>query len=395
MIEGKISRQALHNWYTDEAIIFFQSIFAYISKIRIKEIMKGTYLDGFSSILICDSTWLELTKGFELEKFFDKFGGKYSKSTQCKVQLVFDYLTGAIKQTAITKSTANDPSFHEDLLALIKEGTLLIVDLGYFSLEFFSQINEKGAYFISRLKFGITVYHSKTKEQLNLLRIAKRSKENEFEFKALLGVGKFESRIIGVKAPAPVAKTRREKYKDNCRRQRRKVNLDHLEQLGWSFFITNISEKIMPAAQIILLYSIRWQIELIIKMLKSIISIDFTMVRKNVKRIICEIYGRLILASFLTKVHSVVKEIVYEDCEIELSLDKMLKRFTERAFNFTTLLLRNIHEAIDYLMEILKLCSKTCLKERQGTRMTPREKILKMPLKSFTLLTCDYLTSLS
>lgn len=395
LINRKVSRQALHKWYSEEAVVFFQKVFSYICKIRIKEVLKDTYLNQFSSILICDSTWWEVTRSPELKEFFKKFGGKYSRSSQCKVQLVLNYLTGAIEDFLITKSTSNDPSFHENLLTMLKEKALLIVDLGYFSLDFFSKIDKKKAFFLSRLKFGIEINHLKTRSRLNLLKIAKESKENQFEFRALLGREKLEARIIGIKAPKEVAKKRREKYRDVSKRKKRKFDPRHLEQLGWSFFITNVPEKKLPGNHVVLLYSIRWQIELMIKTLKSILNIDFTMVRKNVNRIKCEIYGRLILAAFLTRIHSKLNETLWEELEVELSLDKMVKYFKDRAILVTQLLFKNIGKAIKCFYEILKAGLPSCLKESQKTRMTPREKILKIPLKHFTGLTQEYLASLS
>jgi len=391
----KISKQALDKWFTEEAVQFMQCIFAFVCSFRLQEIEPCKCLNIFSSVLICDSTWWNLTKSLKLENFFKRFGGKYSKTPQCKLQIVFDYLSGRIRQIEVTESTKNDPSYHQQLLDLLQEKALLIVDLGYFSLKFFSEINKKGAYYLSRLKFGIVMYHLETKVELNLLTIAKKSKEEKFEFKALLGREKFESRVIGVKLPRAIAKERRDKYRDNCSRKKSKPNENHLEQLSWSFFITNISEKMMPASLIVLLYSIRWQIELIIKSLKSILDIDFTLVRENVNRIFCEIYGRLILAAFVTKVHSAINEISCKEYDIELSLDKTFKRFLDKASQLAESLLHSTQKAKKYLAKIINLCFKTCFKEKHSKKTSAQDKLKHPPNDAFMLLTNDYLGSLS
>lgn len=395
LVDEKVTRQALHKWYTEEAVIFLQNIFAYICSIRMKEVGASGYLQQFSSVLLCDSTWWELIRSSALEEVFKRFGGKYSESTQCKMQLVVNYLTGAIEKIAITEATKNDPTFHDDLLSMLKVQALLIVDLGYFSIKFFKLICQKGAYFISRLKSGTTIHHPKTFQRLNLLKIAKESGEDEFEFRGLLGKERLSCRIIGAKVPKSVADTRKAKYYDQCKRKKRSISKEHAEELEWSFFITNISEKKMPAAQVILTYSIRWQIELIFKMLKSILNLDFTMIRKNVNRIICEIYGKLILASFLTKAHHALNEVCWEESETEISLNKVFKKFKDRSFRIAELMLTNVQKGIKYCSKIFEQCTRTCIRVRQKTRMSPREKILKIPIKSFIRLTGDYLLSLS
>ncbi|MDX7989592.1 transposase, partial [Xenorhabdus sp. 12] len=52
----------------------------------------------------------------------------------------------------------NDKTFGTECLDTLRPGDLCIRDLGYFSLEDLDQMDQRGVYYISRLKLNHTVY---------------------------------------------------------------------------------------------------------------------------------------------------------------------------------------------------------------------------------------------
>ena len=54
-------------------------------------------------------------------------------------------------------------------------------------------------------------------------------------------------------------------------------------------------------------------------------------------------------------------------------MDKLYKRFQERAFTLFRRLLASIRDAVDYLRDQIKRIIPECLKERQRSRMTTLE----------------------
>ena len=52
----------------------------------------------------------------------------------------------------------NDKTFGTECLDTLRPSDLCIRDLGYFSLEDLDQMDQRGAYYISRLKLNHTVY---------------------------------------------------------------------------------------------------------------------------------------------------------------------------------------------------------------------------------------------
>ena len=74
------------------------------------------------------------------------------------------------------------------------------------------------------------------------------------------------------------------KYKSSSRKQR---------LLDWSIFITNISEDMVNAEHIMIIYRARWQIELLFKLYKSHAKIENLKGRSKSARVLCELYGKL------------------------------------------------------------------------------------------------------
>lgn len=71
------------------------------------------------------------------------------------------------------------------------------------------------------------------------------------------------------------------------------ISASKREMLHWNLMITNINADVLDTTIITELYRIRWQIELLFKVLKSTFSIDKMHVAKT-KYIESILYGRLI-----------------------------------------------------------------------------------------------------
>ena len=99
----------------------------------------------------------------------------------------------------------------------------------------------------------------------------------------------------------------------------------YLKLLEWQFFITNIPKEWLRFDQILLLYRVRWQIELVFKLWKSQANLDaIGNWRKD--RILVHFYARLIglVLFFALTAH------LRWSFSVELSLPKAFKSFQEK-----------------------------------------------------------------
>jgi IS4 transposase len=116
--------------------------------------------------------------------------------------------------------------------------------------------------------------------------------------------------------------TRRSNEK-RAKKKGKNVSKEKLALCGWNFYVTNVDSEVFPACVIPSVYSLRWQIELVFKAIKSHLGFEF-IAGKREARICCQLYGRLIvlvLSLFLT---GQFRQLLWRNCQRELSLLKTL-----------------------------------------------------------------------
>jgi hypothetical protein len=100
-------------------------------------------------------------------------------------------------------------------------------------------------------------------------------------------------RLIAVRVPQEVADRRRQKARENAKRKGRTPSQAYLALLDWTIFVTNVPSELLSVAQVVLLYRVRWQIELVFKLWKSYCGLGrIAGVRKE--RVLTELYAKMI-----------------------------------------------------------------------------------------------------
>ena len=157
------SKQALSKRIKQPAVTFLQhllrSLIAYPLKIDISHL--DQLLTVFPHIWLVDSTCIKLHPS--LKKFFPGGRNQTQKpSAVLKIQLGFDLYSGLLHAFGLSPYTRNDQKASHDILSIAKKGDLIIRDLGYYSLKVFAQMNDIGIYFISRIRYGVSIAHMKS-----------------------------------------------------------------------------------------------------------------------------------------------------------------------------------------------------------------------------------------
>jgi IS4 transposase len=76
------------------------------------------------------------------------------------------------------------------------------------------------------------------------------------------------------KSPEATEKERKRIRRETERRKGRKPHPNSLKAAGFIFLITDLPGDVLPTAEALELYRLRWQIEIFFKRLKSILDID-------------------------------------------------------------------------------------------------------------------------
>lgn len=102
--------------------------------------------------------------------------------------------------------------------------------------------------------------------------------------------------------PEKVAEARR-KAKQRAKKKGREVSEKTLYLGDWVFVLTTLSTELVDTKTAGLLYRLRWQVELVIKRMKSVLTIDQLRARKDSKLAELYLYGKLLYAAVLEKIN--------------------------------------------------------------------------------------------
>lgn len=274
----------------------------------------------FNGIYLQDSSQVELNE--ELAEDFKGFGGAASASA-LKLDFIYEITNFIVCGLKITSSTINDQTNTKEILKYIKSNSLVIRDLGYFTVDILKSIEKKKAYYLSRLSISTNAYLSKDcHEPLDIpAYLQKLQAEGKDISNIKIYVGKkerLETRLVAAKVPLHVTVQRATKFK---RERKKEPTVSYLAWCGFSIFITNIPRTIFSGKMIIEIYKIRWQIELVFKNLKSNIEIS-VLKGTNKNRVYSLVYGKIITLVMTFIIQNYATHIAADK---EVSGDKLTK----------------------------------------------------------------------
>jgi len=296
------------------SVKFLKSIVQKLISVQLNIGLKNSFSDTFpmfTGIYLQDSTQVTLNE--ELSEDFKGVGGGASTSA-LKLDFIYDIANLLVYGAKITSATTNDHTNSKEILKYIKSRSLVIRDLGYFSIDVLKAIQNRLGYYISRLSISANVYLNKDDEEpLDVPKYLKKLQdEGKDSGNIKIYVGKmerFETRLVAERVPAHVSKQRIGRFKKD---RKKTPSPYYTEWCGFSIFITNIPEAMFSGKMIIALYKIRWQIELVFKNFKSNIEINI-LKGTNKNRINSLVYGKLI---------TIIVTFIIQNYAANLSRDK-------------------------------------------------------------------------
>lgn len=289
----EITPQGLDQRITGKAVAFVKVMFSRAIDMFKNQIpLPLPILQQFNGIYLTDSSVIALPD--TLAEDFAGCGGNGPQAS-LKIQLVFEFLCGNLIQVALRPGREPDQSYREYIQA-IPEGALSIVDLGYFVLDAIKAIMyERHAYFLTRYRTHTSLLTPQG-TPFNLLERLQSGPREPVAFPVLMGKQakhRLPCRLIALPVAQEVADRRRHKARKKSRRQKTTPNNETLALMDWTIFVTNIPDEMLSMQQIAILYSVRWQIELVFKLWKSHCGLRRVAGFRR-ERVLVELYGKLI-----------------------------------------------------------------------------------------------------
>lgn len=287
-----ISEQGLDERINESSVNFMCELFSHsVKRFHLHEPLAIQVLEQFSGVYLVDSSQISLPAS--MADRFPGAGGNASPAS-LKIQLVFDYLCGQLAQLELCSGREPDQGYRGHW-SIIRQGALLIMDLGYFALDTFKQISDHEGYFLSRFQ-AQTALFTPSGQRLALRPWLAAQTAHVSETDVLIGSRsqhQIPCRLIMLRLPQEVADRQRQKAKENAQRHGRQVTQEYLKLLDWALFVTNVPAPMLHTDHVSTLYRIRWQIELVFKLCKSFCGLDYIAALRP-QRILTEFYARLI-----------------------------------------------------------------------------------------------------
>lgn len=359
-----ISPQALSKRFNKEAVNFLKKVFHEMLNFQ-NEVLRsnGAILENsFNRITVVDAT------GFKLDdKHADAYKGSGVKSS-VKIQLQYDLLTGEFIHCDLKKGCYSDASYLERLQSTIQKNDLILKDLGYLKALDLKIIDEKGAFYISRAKVNTILYKKEevtgygkkgnvVKRELylpiNIKQLVEPLLQGEtIEFDDIyIGNTKknrTKCRLILTKLTEE-CKLKKELRNKNPKDRSSKLIEENKWWLDLNCYMTNVPKEVLSKKKIYETYSLRWQVEIMFKIWKSLFKIH-EVKKAGLERIECFIYGRLIMLLLTSSIVFTSRKIAYSTTDKELSEIKSFGVVQQ----YSNELYRNIFKGRVILYEIFR-----------------------------------------
>lgn len=330
-----VSPQALDQRFNGKAVEFLKAIFNEMleKQNRILSDDNALLRSYFKSIKVADSTTIILPE--HLKSTYRGSGGS-SSDAAAKIQLEYELFTGDFIQCAIVEGVSNDADYLKTFEKGIEANDLHIKDLGYFKGEHFQYIEKCGAYYLSKLKSTTAIYIKNDKPEImdngkvrkdslykrvDIEEIVKPLAEGETIelFDIYIGKNnKFKTRLIVTKLNEECKKKRKNKFLKDVKKKNKNTSDKNILWTTINVYITNISSEVFDKGQLHDIYALRWQVELMFKIWKSIFKIH-DIKKVKLERFQCFLYARLTVLLLTSSIVSTGKRITYEENENELS----------------------------------------------------------------------------
>jgi hypothetical protein len=260
-------------------------------------------LSGFNRVLIEDSTKAELHE--KLGEHYRGSGGASSKSS-VKIDYIFDYISEQFISIDFCAGNIPDQSLANRIISILSKDDLVIRDLGYYALARLKEIEQGGAYYISRYKSDIVVYENQeASTPLDLAKFLdkKIASQNIVDIEVFIGKEKHPVRLVACLMSEEAVNKRRRDANRSAQRTGTQISKKKSSLLKYGMFITNVPATILSATVIMATYRARWRVELIFKQWKSCLKLH-VFKGYNKERFHCLLYGRLIMILLLGSISS-------------------------------------------------------------------------------------------
>lgn len=279
LLEERISDTAIHN-RLKACVPWVKALLTGMMGEAVKPL-----LEGGLRILVADGSTVQ---------------GPGATGTQYRLHLMIDLVRLHLVQVVVTDEHTGEGLTHYPL----QDGDVVMVDRGYNAVDSWMEVADRGVGLIVRYNpHGLHLYDAEG-QRIDLERQLRETTAMEMclpvqvrhQKKHFLN-GHLHARRL---PPAQAAEARR-RARAAAKKAGRQLQPRTLRFAEWVLIWTTLPLTVLPTDAILALYRVRWQVELAIKRLKSILNIDHLRAKKNSALADLYLHGKLLYAWVVEK----------------------------------------------------------------------------------------------
>ncbi len=188
-----------------------------------------------------------------------------------RLHTAYDLIAGRLAQVVVTDRNQGEKLNHFEL----EIGDIVVSDGGYGYRNSVAEVKKKHADGVFRIHPNMFPLEDKFGEPLDLwprLRKTKGPRMWEQQAYCIHNKQRYSVRVIACKLPPEQAGLARKRAEKRAQKKGRPVSLDSLTMAGWVLLITTLEPTDWSIEDILRLYRVRWQIELLFKRMKQMLK---------------------------------------------------------------------------------------------------------------------------
>ena len=373
-----VSRQALDQRYTPEAVAYFKAAFEQALQRTLSWPSDGPIAqrlrEHFAALRLFDSTQCACADA--LASLFPACGGGGAQAG-LKVLLSYEYASSQLRPLGVLPGKRSDQGLAELAAQQVQSDEIGLFDKGFYKAQALRGIAQRGGCFLIPWPHGVSVWETDPAGQRQGLDLAGELKASSAPCREWTAVelGQTPSaqlgplRLLAYRLSPESAGRRRAQLREKCRTRGRQPTAEALELAGWLILLTNAPAAKLPAKAAAYLYRVRWQIELIFKQWKSVLRLH-VVPSDNPCRVQCEVWARLLGALLVFAWHHHANGACLQLHQREISFSKMAKQLQQQGHALARTLFQDRAGLETLLREMWGKILKLARKEHQPSRPT-------------------------
>jgi Transposase DDE domain len=271
-----MARQSLHQRFDIRSTAFLMAVLCDLMQQRYTTAATAIGSSGIQRILIEDASGQVMPKSNA--DAFPAHGNSYGKTAGVKIDLAFDLLTGSIISHSLQAATEQDKSIGKEFVIEVRCGDLVLRDMGYFSLNEFTEIEQRQAWWLTRLPLttGVLLANGGILEKYLKSRCG-----NIIDLDVIVGEQGKNCRLVAMRAAPEITAARRAERRKKAQQSGKQPCPKGLLRDGWHLMLTNLSKEQADVSQLAAIYRARWAVEIQFRAWKQALNLGKALNRKS------------------------------------------------------------------------------------------------------------------